>query len=174
MSSTFSSRLRRPAASTLPHVMRGGGISAGLGGGLAMMIVEGSVAGLFWDDRWLYPNVLAAVVDRPGASAQLNLGGGPLFLGLAIHFLLAALFGAIFDIVYHRMLRLTTDFGLPMYSGLAYGVWLWVANYYVVLPALGAGLPETYAAPFLLQHLIYGSTTGLLYIWLAPEPYHER
>ncbi len=174
MGATFSSRIDRPAVSGFPLVVRFGGTIAGLGGGLAMMISGVSIGVMFGHDSWLEPKEIAAIVDASVAGVQPDFVVGPLFLGLAIHFLVTALLGTIFDIVYHRILHLTTDFGLPTYIGLAYGLWLWFASYFVVLPALGAGLTEVNAAPFLVQHIVFGVVTGLLYLWLAPEPYHER
>ena len=174
MHASFSSTLSRPAASEAPHEVRLSGAIAGFAGGFAMMITGGIVAMLFGYESWLGPKEIAAIADRSPAGAQPGFVVGPLLLGLAIHFVVAALLGAIFDLVYHHILRLTTDFGLPVYSGLAYGLWLWVASYFVVLPALGVRLTETYAVPFLVQYVIYGVVTGLLYIWLSPEPYHER
>ena len=174
MSLTLSSPSSRPAAAGLPRVMTLGGSMAGLGGGLAMLLTGAIVAAVVGYDGWLEPHEIAAIVSRPVASAQPRFGAGPVLLGTAIHLLMAALLGALFGIMYHRILHLTTDFGLPVYSGLVYGVWLWVVNYFVVLPVLGAGRMETYAASFLVQHLIYGTVTGLFYIWLCPEPYHER
>ena len=171
---TFSPSVTRPLASRLPDVVGLAGTIAGLGGGLAMVITGAVVAAALGHDIWLEPKQIAALVYGPSATAQPGFAAGPVLVGTLIHFLVAGLLGAIFGIVSHRILHLTTDFGLPVYIGLIYGIWLWVVNYFVVLPVLGAGRMETYAASFLVQHLIYGTVTGLLYIWLCPEPYHER
>ena len=174
MHASFSSRLRRPAATWKRQEVRLSGAIAGVGGGLAMIITGAIGAVLPGHGAWLDAAAIAAIVDWSAGSAQPGFGARTLMLGLTIHVLVAALWGAIFDGVYHHILRLTTEFGLPVYSGLVYGLWLWIASYFVVLPALGARLTEADAAPLLVQHVVYGVVTGLLSIRLSPAPYHER
>ena len=174
MRMTPASSVSRPVASRLPDVVGLGGTIAGLGGGLAMAIAGAIMAALFGYDIWLEPKQIAAIVYGPAAIVQPGFVAGPVLVGTLIHFIVAGLFGAIFGIVSHRILHLTTEYGLPVYIGLIYGVWLWVVNYFITLPVLNPALTETYAPSFLIQHMIYGTVTGLLYIWLRPEPYHER
>ena len=171
---TFSPSVTRPLASRLPDVVGLAGTIAGLGGGLAMVITGAVVAAALGHDIWLEPKQIAALVYGPAATAQPGFAAEPVLVGTLIHFLVAGLLGAIFGIVSHRILHLTTDFGLPVYIGLSYGIWLWVVNYFVVLPVLNPALTETYAPSFMVQHIVYGSVLGLLYIWLRPDPYHER
>ena len=45
-------------------------------------------------------------------------------------------------------------------------------RFFVVLPIINPSLRETYAPAFIVQHLVYGAVTGLLYTWLRPQPYN--
>ena len=77
----------------------------------------------------------------------------------------------IFGIVTRRALRLTSDYGVPVLAGLIYGLLVWLIAYFIVLPVVDPLLRETYAPSFIVQHIVYGAVTGLLYSWLRPEPY---
>ena len=72
-----------------------------------------------------------------------------------------------------RVLRLTSDFGTPVVAGLIYGMLVWLIEYFLILPVLDPILLETYAPSFIIQHIVYGMVTGLLYMWLRPKPYDE-
>ena len=173
MRMALSSPISRPVVSRPPNVVVLGGAIAGVGGGLAMAITGFLIAAVLGLDSWLGPKEIAALVYGPAAITQPGFVVGPVVAGIVLHVLVAGALGAMFEIVYHRILHLTTAFGLPVYAGLIAGIWLWVANYFVVLPVLNPGLTETSAAAFLVQHLLYGTVTGLLDIRLRPTPYHE-
>lgn len=170
---SLASSVGRPVASRLPDVVGLGGTIAGLAGGLAMAIAGALIGAVLGHDIWLEPKQIASIVYGPAAIAQPGFAAGPVLVGTAIHFLVAGALGAIFGVVSHRLLHLTTDFGVPVYIGMTYGMLLWVVNYFGVLPMLNPGFAETYAASFMVQHLIYGAVTGLMYTWLRPEPYHD-
>ena len=94
-----------------------------------------------------------------------------MLLGTLIHLVVAAALGAVFGIVTRRWLHLTSDFWAPVLAGLLYGLIIWLVAFYVVLPILDPLLLEMYTPAFIIQHLAYGLATGLLYMWLRPEPY---
>ena len=50
------------------------------------------------------------------------------------------------------MLRLPSDYGVPV---------------------LNPALLDSYGPSFVIQHLVYGMVTGLLYSQLRPAPYHS-
>ena len=170
---SLSSSAARPVTSRLPDVVGLGGMIAGLGGGLAMAIAGALIGAALGHDIWLEPKQIASVVYGPESTAQPGFAPGPVLVGTAIHFLVAGALGALFGVVSHRLLHLTTDFGVPVYIGMTYGMALWVVNYFGLLPVLNPSFAETYAASFMVQHLIYGAVTGLIYTWLRPEPYSE-
>lgn len=53
-------------------------------------------------------------------------------------------------------------------------MWLWVVNGLVLLPALHPVLGDVYSSSFMVQHMVYGAISGLIFLRLHPEPYHER
>jgi hypothetical protein len=71
------------------------------------------------------------------------------------------------------VLRLTSDFGTPLLTGLIYGMLVWMAAYFVILPVFDPLLLESYAPAFIIQHLVFGLVTGLVYTWLRPYPYYS-
>jgi hypothetical protein len=158
--------------SPLPDVVGLGGALAGLGGGLAMAVVAALLATTMGDDVWLQPKLIAAVVYGPAAASQPGFVAAPVLVGTLIHIVVSVVLGAIFGIVTRRVLHLTSDFWTPVLAGLIYGMLLWMAAYFVVLPIVDPALLETYSPAFILQHLVYGMVTGLLYMWLRPAPYN--
>jgi hypothetical protein len=170
--STPSTLKRQPVVSPLPDVIGLGGALAGLAGGLAMAIVAALLSASIGQDIWHEPKRIAAVVYGP-AVASPGFELGPVLVGTLIHLLVSALLGAIFGIVTRRWLHLTSDFGTPVLAGLIYGLMIWMAAYFVVLPLLNPMLLEVYAPAFIIQHVTYGIVTGLVYMWLRPQPYES-
>ena len=173
MGLSTSSANARPAASPLPDIVGLGGAIAGIGGGLAMAIVAALISASIGGDIWQESKEIAAVVYGQTAAAQPGFVAGPVLVGTLLHFLMSALLGAIFGIVVRRILHLTSDFGTPVLVGLIYGFLLWMVAYFITLPLLNPALLDTYAPSFIIQHLVYGAVTGLLYTWLRPEPYDK-
>jgi hypothetical protein len=156
--------------SPLPDVIGLGGALAGLAGGLAMAIVAALLSISIGQDIWLQPKLIATMIY--GAAAQQpGFAAGPVLAGSLIHMIVAALLGAAFGIVTRRILHLTSDFWTPVLTGLIYGMLLWMIAYFVVLPIVNPPLLEMYAPAFIIQHLVFGLVTGLVYMWLRPAPY---
>jgi uncharacterized YccA/Bax inhibitor family protein len=147
------------------------GALAGLGGGLAMALVAALLTRSLGQDLWYQFEVIASVIYGPAAIAQTGFAIGPVLVGIAIHLAVAALLGALFGIVTRRVLKLPTDFGVPMVTGLVFGLVIWLMAYFVVVPALNPLLLAVYAPAFIIQHIIYGTITGLIYAALRPQPY---
>jgi len=161
----------RPIPSPIPNVIGLGGAIAGLGGGLAMALVGALLSSALDGDIWRESKEIASVFYGRAALAEPGFVFGPVFTGTLLHLLVSAVLGAIFGIVTRRVLQLTSDFGTPVLVGLIYGLLIWVLAYFVVLPLLAPTLLDTYAPSFIIQHLVYGGVTGLLYTWLRPSPY---
>jgi len=163
----------RRAASPLPDIVGLGGAIAGLGGGLAMAIVAALIARSMGQDMWIESKRIATVVYGPAAVAEPGFVLGPVLVGTLLHFAISAALGALFGIVMRRLLQLTSDFGTPLLAGLVYGMLVWLVAYFLVLPVINPLLLEIYAPAFIVQHIVYGAVTGLLYTWLRPKPYRE-
>jgi hypothetical protein len=167
-----SSPAVRPAVSPLPDIIGLGGAVAGLGGGIAMAIVGAMISTPLGGDIWLESKQIAAVVYGAAATAQSGFVAGPVIVGTLLHLIVSAALGAIFGILTRRVLRLTSEFGTLIMAGLIYGLLIWMIAYFLVLPSFNPPLRETYAPAFVIQHLVYGAVTGLLYTWLRPQPYN--
>lgn len=151
----------------LPDIMGLGGTIAGLGGGLAMIIAAALLTVAGGGDVWREPREIA----QPLFGVVAGNDWAPIVVGTILHFLTAGLLGAVFGIVSRRMLRLPSDYGVPVLAGLIYGMALWALAYFVVLPFVNPALLDTYAPSFIIQHIIYGVVTGLIYAQLRPAPY---
>jgi hypothetical protein len=162
--------LRRGTA-RLPNIVGLGGALAGLGGGLAMAVVGMLFALALGQDVWLEPKQIAAVIYG-AAVAQAAFDTQMVLMGTVIHVLTSAVLGAIFGTVTRRRLHLPSDFGTPVLAGLVYGLLVWLVAYFVALPVIDPFLLDSYAPAFIIQHIVYGIVTGLLYAWLRPAPYN--
>jgi uncharacterized YccA/Bax inhibitor family protein len=161
----------RAAVSPLPDIIGLGGALAGLIGGLAMALVAALISLAQRQDIWREAKAIATVVLGAQAVAQPGFAVRPVLIGTLIHLITAMLLGAIFGIVIRRWLQLPSDFGIPVVAGLAYGLLIWLIAYFVALPLADPRLLESYAPAFVVQHIVYGSVTGLCYAWLRPSPY---
>jgi len=153
----------------LPDIPGLGGAIAGLIGGAAMTIVGAMLAASVDNDVWLGPRQIATMVY--GQAALSDPGIGPIVVGTLLHLLISALLGAVFGIVSRRWLHLPSDYGMPVWIGVAYGIMIWLVAYFVVLPLVNPTLLTTYAPSFIIQNLVYGIVTGLVYTQLRPSPY---
>jgi len=171
MSINISVPAAQPARRGLPDIIGLGGACAGVFGGLAMALVEALIARATGQDIWRESKQIAAVGYGASAEARPGFAAGPVVVGSLIHLALSALLGAVFAIVTRRVLRLTSDFGTPLITGLIYGLIIWMAAYFIVLPTFDPLLLDSYAPAFIVQHLVYGLVTGLVYTWLRPYPY---
>jgi hypothetical protein len=122
-------------------------------------------------DRWLQLKVIASVVLGPAVAAQLGVVAGPIIIGALIQLGLVALLGALFELAMRRIAHRPFAYGLPEVTGLAYGLLLWLVAFFVVIPMLAPLLLQIYPPALLIQYLVYGAVTGLLYSMLRPQPY---
>lgn len=144
----------------LPRAVLGGAIS-GIVGGICLglfLIAASRAQGL---DGWIalkaaaFPLVGAAAFD-PGFRAF------PVALGVASHFVLAATWGVIFGVLAYGLSRSTT-----VLAGLSFGVVVWLATFFLLLPLLGAGhlVEGTPAVVALFQHVVlFGLPTSLAFL----------
>src|SRR4029453_6820994 len=134
MPTLFQGRLARfRAASRLPDRIGLAGALAGLGGGLAMALIGALLTHALDQDRWLQLKVIAGVMLGPAVAAQSGFAAGPILVGALIHLAVAALLGALFEIIMRLIARLPSDYGVPEVAGLAYGLLIWLASFFVVI-----------------------------------------
>ena len=157
----------------IPEFTISGGAVAGLLSGCVMVVLSPLLAMLTGISPWAPAKYLAATVLGPAVIAQAGFPLVPVLLGSLLYVAAAVVLGGIFGVVYGRVLRLTTDFGLAIYSALAYGPLLAIAIYFGLLPivnptivAAGAGMGAVLA-----QTTVFTSFLGLCYTLLCPRPY---
>ena len=147
-----------------------GGAQAGFVGGIAMILSAALLAGLKGYDIWFQLKSIGGLILGSSALAQAGFVAGPVLIGLALHLAFSALLGAIFAIGMRHVLRLPSDFGVPLVAGLVFGLLLWLGAF-LALPTLLPQLIAIYTPSFIVQHIVYGSVTGLVYGLLRPQPY---
>jgi hypothetical protein len=155
----------------LPDVVGLAGALAGICGGLAMAIIGALLTHVLDQDIWLQLKVVGSLVLGAPVAAQSGFVASAVIAGLLIHLVIAALLGVLFEIGIHRLARLPSDLGVPETAGLAFGMLVWLAAYFVVLPLLAPALLGIYAPALIIQYLVYGAVTGLAYALLRPQPY---
>lgn len=136
------------------------GALAGICGGVAMALVMSLLSMAVKQGPWQLPKRLAAMFIGPDAK-----NGGPpvVALGLFIHFILSAGFGALFAVVVDN---LTHEFWM---TGLAYALTLWVFNFWGahITPG-GRQLTETrtsWLSP--IAHIAYGGVMAAVALRFA-------
>ena len=105
-----------------------GGAQAGLAGGIAMILSAALLAGFKGYDIWFQLKSIASLVLGPAAIAQAGFVGRAGAAGAGDAPALSALLGAIFAIGMRQVLRLPSDFGVPVVAGLVFGLLLWLAS----------------------------------------------
>jgi hypothetical protein len=136
------------------------GAIAGICGGVAMALVMSLLSIAVGQGPWQLPKRLAGVVIGPNAK---HGGNGVIALGLALHFLLSAGFGALFAVLVDD---LTHEFWM---TGLAYALTLWVLNFWgaQITPG-GRELMETktsWLSP--IAHIAYGGVMAAIALRFA-------
>jgi hypothetical protein len=167
---TTQGKNEQPKRALFPDVVGLNGAVAGLCGGVAMAVIAALLTRALDQDIWLQPKAIAGLV-LGDVSSTPGFAAVPVLIGTLIHLIVSALLGAIFEIVARRILRLPSDFGTPMLTGLVYGLLTWMVAYFVVVPVLRPQLLAVYAPAFIIQHIVYGMVTSMIYALLRPQPY---
>lgn len=152
----------------LPDIVGLGGAIAGLVGGLAMALAGFLMARASGEDIWFAPKQIAAAFVSTPMSEQPGFVLWPVVAGSLMHLLFSVVLGALFGIVTRRMLHLPSRFGLPLVTGLIYGLAIWLIVYFVFLPVMNPQLLHIYAPMFIIQHIVYGVVLGAVYSVLRP------
>ncbi|MDQ2997954.1 MAG: hypothetical protein M3R61_12990 [Chloroflexota bacterium] len=134
-----------------------------------MILSAALLAGVKGYDVWFQLKSIAGLVLGPVAIAQAGFVAGPVLLRLTLYLALSALLGAIFAIGMRKILRLPSDFGLPVVAGLVFGLLLWLGAY-LALPALLPQLIAFYAPAFIMQYIVYGTSPAWYIAWCGHIP----
>jgi hypothetical protein len=118
---------------------------------------------------WASPNTMMASMEDGMAGNPFHFEFGPAVLGLAIHMMTAATYGAVFGLIVAR-LRLGT--AALTGAGLVWGAAVFALSAFIGLPLaaalFGSGDPIANMAQmagwgtFIIEHLLYGLVLGLL------------
>lgn len=155
----------------LPDVIGLGGALAGLLAGAVMVVLSPVLSLINGITTWEPPRLIASTVLGPSVLARTDFELQPILVALLLHMLVSLVLGIIFGVVVNRLLHLTTDFGLPLYIGLAYGIIVFFIAYFVILPIANPQISERYIGAGVAQNVTFGLVLGLFYTFLRPRPY---
>lgn len=147
------------------------GIQAGVGAGYVMGIVAMVVSWIHNWGFWMPFNDVAGslVPGLAGLGTSFHLAA--VLVGILVHFSASILLGLLFVILYSGILKFTLTPGIPESVGLVYGLITWMIARILILPLLGS---DIYAVPaFLVAHLVFGATLGLLYPRMPARQRHK-
>jgi hypothetical protein len=118
---------------------------------------------------WASPNTMMASMEDGMAGNPFHFDSGPAVLGVAIHMMTAAMYGAVFGLLVARV-RLGT--AALAGAGLVWGAADFALNAFIGLPIAAAlfGSGDQIAnmaemagwSTFIIEHLLYGLVLGLL------------
>jgi len=142
-----------------------GGVIAGAAAGLALLpyaaittLIRGQdlLGTLKLAGAWL----LGERAMRPGFDFIA------LYVGLGTHFAVSIAWGAAFALLFYGLSR-----ALTFVAGLAWGVVVWLAMFYLVLPVVGLGdaarsMPVALA---IAEHVLFGAIVGLVFLPFQKE-----
>ncbi len=145
--------------------------------------IGGVVAGLFFI---LFEMVMAAVLGGVEAAFMpLRMSGalalGPAALaptfpffhaaatGAVVHFVLSALIGMFLGLILTLAPSVATSANILISTATIYGVFIWIANYYVLAPLAGFDwfLQSNNTVQFFAHALFYGGTLGFYFLQVA-------
>jgi len=129
--------------------------------------VDGLFAGMTAGLAMAATLLLLGVVSGTGVAETLGRfdpgADGSALVGALLHLAVSGLYGALFALIYHPLrgrLPVLVRPGWPV--GVAYGLTLWLAAQFLLLPDLNAGLSGIAPWQFALAHLVYGALLGSL------------
>lgn len=142
----------------------GWGAIAGLVGGIVMAMMMMMVTALSGMGL-LAPVYAIAATFNPSWAATRGFDLVPLLVGLMVHMMNSAIFGAIFAALLWRIAPRTLVSPVSLLSGMVWGALLLGFNQLIVLPALDKPLLAATSGIFgwwLLSHLMFGAVLGAL------------
>jgi uncharacterized membrane protein (DUF441 family) len=132
-------------------------------GGLAVGTLDLAFAWTFWQSRGVgLPQILQSIASGVLGRASFEGGSVTALLGAGLHYFIATMFVVVYRLASSRY---PTLHGHPVACGLPYGVLLYLAMNFVVLPLSAAGMPTFDNAPWVatsvLMHAVFGVMCAL-------------
>jgi uncharacterized membrane protein YagU involved in acid resistance len=138
-----------------------GGIVAGLVFAMFEMIVAAATMGpeaFFMPLRMIGAIVLGSAVLEPAYSL---IGAG--LAGLAVHMVIAVIYGAAFALIFGGLRSAVADIGM----GAVYGLALWLLNFYVIAPMAFPWFAEADPLVQFIAHTVFFGAVLGWYLWWA-------
>jgi hypothetical protein len=134
-----------------------GGIVAGIIGGIAIsvwMLISTLVQGM---DPWMIFKGAGAPFLGERAM-QPGFDGVAVLVGTLCHFGISIVWGALFGVLFYGLSRAAT-----VAMGVVWGVVVWLAMYYLVLPLVGLGAITESVPPWkaAVEHVLFGVVVAL-------------
>ena len=147
-----------------------GGIVASLVIGMWEMIVEAVLP----DGAGFFGPVVAigatVVRDLQGSGNPIPFDGIAFILGLAGHMMNSVLLAAVFGLVASRSLH---GGGALVAAGVIYGIVVWAAMWFVVIPLVDPLMLNLNGLVFLIGHMMWGGALGFLWSRVAPHAHQH-
>ena len=133
------------------------GAVSGVIASLVMGMVGMTATWMQGDGLFFVPEKIATLV-LSDANAATALG---IITGLGIHIMLGAIFGVIFASAY-TLVTSSYSVGTAVALGVLFGFGLWVTNFLIIGPAVGAQLTASFGPELAIPtHLIFGFALGI-------------
>lgn len=146
------------------------GIAASLVIGMWEMIVEAVLP----DGAGFFGPVVAigatVVRDLQGSSNPIPFDGAAFGVGLVGHMMNSIMLAAVFGLVAAGFVH---EGGRLIVAGILYGVVVWAAMWFVVLPVVDPLMLNLSGLVFLVGHLMWGAALGFLWSRVASRASHQ-
>ena len=157
------------------HPVSGSGLDARMANGMGLGFIAGGVfvgfeivvAVVTGSSPFEPPQLMGSILFGQGSLAALSTPAFVAMAGLTLHFLLSALYGGVFGAIVQAVRPLQGNRLLLVAAGAAFGLLLWVVNFYLISPLLFPWFAM--ASPlvqFLAHTFFYGVLLGLLFALL--------
>ncbi len=144
-----------------------GGVVGGIVGGLALSVVLMVATAAAGGDLWTV--LKGASAPFYGArAAQPGFDAGPVLLGVILHFVVSIGWGVLFGILAYGLRR-----GPTLAAGALYGIFVYFAMFFVVLPLVGLGEARATAPDGfgIFAHVLFGLFTAIGFMpYQRPRP----
>jgi uncharacterized membrane protein YagU involved in acid resistance len=133
------------------------GAGAGLVAGIVMALVAMMATAIMGKGPFAPPAMIAAIVLGP--AAMMTPSVGVIVIGLVLHMILSMMFGVVFVLIASRIATST------ILLGAAYGIVLWIVNFYGLSFVSSGARAMVANEPIMLAvltHLVFGIVLGAI------------
>lgn len=156
-------------------VRMGYGMALGFLAGIVFIVFEVVVAVIMGSSPFGPPQMMGAILLGEGSLETLATPAFVAVAGLALHFLLSALYGGAFGAIVQMVRPLGNNRLLLVAAAAVFGILLWVVNFYLISPvAFPWFAMADPVVQFLAHAFFYGAVLGLLLAALLPKRSEER